>query len=121
VPEPAPPPGPIDRREDPGPDAEKVRAAIMSRMDAVRADIGTCLDDWSALDPGLEGQVNLAFQLGPEGLQDAWVNDHTDVPFGPLSCFSSAVYGQDWTGVTSTPLEVTMPFTFTAGEEGSAG
>lgn len=105
-------PGPVDRRENPPADAEQVRAAILSRMDAVRDDLSDCVGSWMALDPTLSGQVNVGFQIDATGLTDAWVADHTDVPMGPLSCFSSAVYGVDWTGVTLQPLEVTFPFVF---------
>ena len=72
-----------------------------------------------ALDPDLEGQVNIGFQLNADGLQDAYVVDHSDVPLGPLSCFAAAVGEVDWAGVTADPLEVTFPFTFNS-EGGSA-
>ncbi|MDP2316630.1 MAG: hypothetical protein Q8P41_27295 [Pseudomonadota bacterium] len=104
--------GPIDRRENPPADAEATRAAIVSRMAEVNDEISACLDGWAALDPGLAGSVSMAFQLDASGLEDAWVVDHSDVPFGPLSCFGSAIGGIDWTGVTSEPLEVTFPFQF---------
>jgi hypothetical protein len=115
TPSPAPTPtGPVDRRENPPPGAEATRAAIMARMDDVSDEIAVCLDGWMALDPGLEGKVNMGFRLDADGLQEAWVADHSDVPFGPLSCFGAAIDGVDWAGVTAEPLEVTFPFTFTA-------
>ena len=109
--EPAPS-GPVDRREHPPADAEQVRAAIMDRMEDVSEDISSCLGAWMALDPDLEGQVNIGFQLNADGLEDAYVLDHSDVPLGPLSCFAAAVGEVDWAGVTADPLEVTFPFTF---------
>ena len=104
--------GPVDRRENPSGDPAALQAAIRGRMDAVGDDIGACLGEWMALDPTLAGKVNVGFQLDATGLTDAWIVDHSDVPLGPLSCFGSAVYGVDWSGVTTEPLEVTFPFTF---------
>ena len=117
--DPPAPSGPVDRREHPPADAEQVRAAIMERMEDVSQDISSCLGEWMALDPDLEGQVNIGFQLNADGLQDAYVVDHSDVPLGPLSCFAAAVGEVDWAGVTADPLEVTFPFTFSS-EGGSA-
>ena len=39
-----------------------------------------------------------------------WVTDHDEVPFGPLTCFSGAVYDVDWSGITDSPVEVTFSF-----------
>ena len=57
-------------------------------------------------------QLTLARQphITRDGLQQAAVVDHTDVPLGPLSCFSAAIDTVDWSGVTSEPVEITFPF-----------
>lgn len=105
--------GPVDRREGAHGSGQEVVSDIQERMASVKDDISECLGAWMEQDPDLEGKVLLTFQIGPEGLQDAWVKDYEDVPFGPLSCFSSAVYAVDWTGVTDEPLEITWPIVFT--------
>lgn len=104
------PTGPIDRREHPPADAAQVQQAVMSRLNDVEADISACLAEWRAVDPDLEGEVNMGFQIDADGLQQAAVVDHTDVPLGPLSCFSAAIDTVDWSGVTSEPVEITFPF-----------
>ena len=62
----------------------------------------------------LHGDVAVSFQIDATGLTDAWILEHSDVPFGPLTCFSAAVYGVDWSGVSSTPAEVSLVFTLDA-------
>lgn len=89
--------------------------AIQDRVGLVEDDIQVCLGQWMELDPDLEGRVVVGFQLDADGLQDAWIADHSEVPFGPLSCFSAAVYEVDWSGVSEDPVEVTFPFEFDAG------
>ena len=112
--------GPVDRRENPPQNGGPTAQAIRSKMDEVTDEMAECLGEWMALDPSLEGKVSMGFRIGPDGLQDAWVVDHTDVPFGPLSCFGSAIYSADWTGVSAEPVEVTFPFVFTqGGDEGA--
>jgi hypothetical protein len=118
APEPAAPAvtdGPIDRRENPPADSAETARAIKAKMDDVSDDIAECLDGWMTVDPSLQGKVNVAFRIDADGLQDAWIMDHTDVPFGPLTCFGTAIYDVDWAGVSKEPLEVTFPFTFDAG------
>ena len=109
--------GPTDRREPAPENGWTAMAAIKGKMDEVTDDIAACLGEWMAIDPSLEGKVSMGFRLGPEGLQEAWVVDHTDVPFGPLSCFGTAVDSADWSGVTEKPIEVTFPFVFTQGND----
>lgn len=109
--------GPVDRREGAHGSGNEVVRRIQERMDPVKDDIAECLGAWMEQDPDLEGKVLLDFQIGPGGLQDAWVEDHENVPLGPLTCFSSAVYAADWTGVTDEPLEITWPVVFTQGED----
>lgn len=76
-------------------------------------DIHTCLEAWWKIDPTLQGKVVVSFDLNPSGLTDVWIEEHSEVPLGPLSCFSSGVYGADWSGIVEEDTQVTMPFTFT--------
>jgi len=39
-----------------------------------------------------------------------WPSPGSSPPAGPLSCFGAAIYEVDWSGVTDSPLEVTLPF-----------
>ncbi len=103
--------GPIDRREDPPPDSEALMQAIKDTMAEVTPAVSDCLTEWWMLDPALEGRVMMNFQLGPEGLGEVRVQDHTDVPMGPLSCFGAAIYEAEWPA-TEDPVEVTYPFVF---------
>jgi hypothetical protein len=78
--------------------------------------ITACVEAWTAEDPEIEGHVVLSFQLGPEGVQEAWVSEHATVPVGVLGCFSAAVYEQDWPAAPGG-VEVTLPFDITADED----
>jgi len=102
--------GLTDRRPDAPRDGAQVLAEIQAGMEELRDDITGCLNAWQVVTPDLEGSVGLAFQLSPGGLTDAWVTDHDEVPFGPLTCFSGAVYDVDWSGITDSPVEVTFSF-----------
>lgn len=104
--------GPVDKRESPGPEGAATVTRIKEKMDGVTDEIAECLGEWMALDPALEGEVAMGFRIGPDGLQEAWVVDHSEVPFGPLSCFGAAIHSADWSGVSEQPVEVTFPFTF---------
>jgi hypothetical protein len=100
----------VDRRDAPPADAETQRAAIQAAMKGVQDEIGDCVEQWAEVEPAMQGRVTLAFQLDASGLQDAWIEQHSDVPGGPLSCFATALYSADWRGITKEPLEVTYPF-----------
>jgi hypothetical protein len=107
--------GPVDRTG--GKASPATIEAIRAGLDLVREDAEGCVDEWKASVPDFAGEVKLGFDLGPDGLQDVWIIDHTDVPDGPLTCFASAVYGVDWTGVSDAPLEVTENYTVTTADE----
>jgi len=114
-----PPPGQLlDRREGDHRDGAALMADLQSRLDVARDDITACVGQWTALDPGLAGEVNLGFQLDASGLTDVWVVDQTDVPFGPKSCFGTAIAAVDWSGITPAPVEVTLNFSFDADHPG---
>ncbi|HND32166.1 MAG TPA: hypothetical protein PLA94_19315, partial [Myxococcota bacterium] len=103
--------------ENPDPDAAQQLAEIREGMDLVSEDIGECISAWEALYPALNGKVNVAFTLNADGLQEAWIMQATDIPPGPLSCFSAAVWGVEWAGVVRDPVEVTFPFVVTSDDE----
>lgn len=91
-------------------------AGISGVADKMRDSIAECVDAWTAELPDIHGRVVLAFQIGPDGIQDAWVMEHEQVPTAVLGCFSSAVYEQRWPAAPEG-VEVTMPFEVDAGLE----
>lgn len=106
--------GPVDRRPDAPADAGAVKELLMQQMDDVSAEIGPCVDRWAKADTRLNGSVKLRFAMDADGLQDVWIEEHSAVPDGLLGCFSDAVYGADWAGISREPLEVSWPFQVTA-------
>jgi hypothetical protein len=106
--------------EEPRPPPQKVPSADMPAAlrtvveEQVKDDIGACLDQWSVATPGLTGRVEMEFQLGPDGLHQVSILDHSEVPMGPLSCFSAAIWDADWPApAEGGELTVTYPFAFT--------
>ncbi|MCA9693841.1 MAG: hypothetical protein KC636_29915 [Myxococcales bacterium] len=110
--------GPLkDRREDPKGDPEELQRHLQAGLELVRDDIEECLAAWSELDPALTGEVMIGFDVSPEGLTNAWIEEHSDVPAGPLSCFGSAVYEVDWSGITEEPVMITSSFEYRVHDE----
>lgn len=107
-------PGPVDKREGSRADSAAIMAKLQEKIAKLRPDIAECIGGWMELDPGLAGEVEIGFQLEHDGLTQAWVEDHSDVPFGPRSCFGAAIAAADWSGVGEEPLEVTLRFGFSA-------
>jgi hypothetical protein len=102
--------GPVDKR--PGPprkDAEALKKALFQRLDKALDAAQACLDSWSEQDDSLDAGVMLAFSLDDRGLQQVWIQDRQGVPAGPLACIANAVYPIDWGGLTTEPVEVTVP------------
>lgn len=93
--------------------AEEIQDVVQGQ---VIEPVKECVLDWMELDPGLEGEVVVGFTLGPEGLMDVEIVDHSDVPAGPLSCFASAVWEAGWPAVDGEVV-VNYPFVFTQEEE----
>ena len=91
-------------------DAETL-AAVADRM---RPSIAACVEAWTAQVPEIAGRVVLGFDLGPDGVESAWVEQHEDVPTAVLGCFSAAVYEQDWPAAPDG-VKVTLPFEVEAG------
>lgn len=106
----------VDRRPAEERSAGDDMTRLHAHVDAVDASVSACIGEWMALDPTLSAKVMLGFSLGPDGLQEAWVDDHGEVPAGPLSCFAGAVYEEDWSGIVTSPAEVTMEFVFDGDE-----
>jgi hypothetical protein len=89
----------------------KTLAAVADRM---RPSIAACVDAWTTQVPEMAGRVVLGFDLGPDGVQSAWVEEHEHVPTAVLGCFSAAVYEQDWPAAPDGVM-VTLPFEVEAG------
>ncbi len=100
----------LDRRPESERGDGNVAAAIQDNMEDVRGDIAGCITDWLTVEPSIEGRVSVGFRINADGLQEAWIVDHEDVPSGPLTCFATAVYAADWEGISDEPVEVTFPF-----------
>lgn len=87
---------------------------VSSVLPKLRESIAECIDAWAEVTPGLSGEVVLTFQLGPNGVQDAWVSERQDIPAAVTGCFSAAVYEQAWPPAPSG-VEVTLPFEVNGG------
>jgi hypothetical protein len=102
--------GPRDRRPGPRrPDSDALKKALFQRLDRALEGAQACLDAWSQQDDSLDSGVMLAFSLDDRGLQQVWIVDREGVPAGPLACIANSVYPIDWGGLTTEPLEVTVP------------
>lgn len=88
--------------------AEQIREVI---REDVLDPLQECVTDWMEVDPGLEGRVVVGFTVGPEGLVDVEIVDHTEVPPGPLACFSEALWDADWPPIAGDVV-VNYPFVF---------
>ncbi len=86
-------------------------AAVADRM---RPSIAACVDAWTTQVPEIAGRVVLGFDLGPDGVQSAWVEQQENIPNAVLGCFSAAVYEQDWPAAPDG-VQVTLPFEVEAG------
>lgn len=70
--------------------------AIQDTIRGSLDDITACLQDWGDADVLFTGRVTMGFALGPEGLGEVWIDDLEDVPAGPLTCLSSAIWEAPW-------------------------
>lgn len=110
--------GPKDLRPDAPADAGAVKELLVQQMDEVRDEIVPCIERWTQQQSGLDGTVKLRFALNADGLQDVWIEEHEAVPELMLGCFSDAVYGADWSGISREPIEVSWPFRVTDDDPG---
>jgi hypothetical protein len=102
-----------DRRENAptGEAAEKAKAEIMRRLGLADAAANECLKSWATFDPTLDQGVRVRFTLDARGLDELYLEDRAEVPAGPLACLSEAIYQQDWSGLTESPLQITRTLT----------
>lgn len=96
---------------------EALVAAIQATVsNEVRPKVKDCLHMWWMLEPKLSGKVVVGLQLGPEGLGASWIQDHSEVPLGPLTCFGSVLTETNWPWAAEE-TEVHFPFVFDAADE----
>jgi len=94
-------------------EGEALRGALAKTMrDDATEDIMDCLNTWWLLDPGIEGRVELEYVIDASGLKEAAIVDHADVPFGPLSCFATALYRTAWPGSSEGEVVILQPVVF---------
>lgn len=113
-----PPKPPTDKRTAPGARAQQELEILGYAFEALEEDVRECLSQWEALDAGATGEVMLVFELDSKGLQKTWLDSAADVPFGPRSCISNAVYGLDWANVVTEPAQVSQRFDLGAPDAG---
>lgn len=109
---------PLDKRAAPGARAAQELEILGYAFEALEEDVRECLAEWEALDAGATGEVMLLFDLDSKGLQKTWLESAADVPFGPRSCISNAVYGLDWSNVVTAPAQVSQRFDLGAPDGG---
>jgi hypothetical protein len=117
-----PPPGramPTDRRGGSNPRAQHELEILSYGFETLDEDLQACLDQWTALDPEKTPEVMIGFELDRSGLTRSFVENAEDVPFGPKTCLSNAVYGIDWSNIVEQPAKVTKRFTVTARDAGA--
>lgn len=103
-------------------EGDALRQAIAQTMrDDVTEDILFCLEVWWMKDPGIQGVVELEYVIDEQGLREAFVVDHTDVPFGQLTCFATALYRTAWPASVEGEVVISQPIIFSPDEtqEGS--
>jgi hypothetical protein len=92
--------------------AELQEAFAHTMREAATEDIMECLNAWWLLDPAIEGRVDLEVVLDHTGLKEAAIVDHAQVPFGPLSCFATALYRTQWPASSEGEVVILQPVVF---------
>ena len=87
---------------------------IMQRE--VAPEIMACMTEWRDEAPDARGRVTMAFTLGPDGLEDARIEDYEALPVGLLSCVSAAVWEGDWPVSPEGRIELHYPISLAMGE-----
>jgi hypothetical protein len=87
-------------------------AFALTMREDVTEDIMECLNAWWLLDPAIEGRVDLEVVLDSTGLKEAAIVDHAQVPFGPLSCFATALYRTQWPASSDGEVVILVPVVF---------
>jgi RNA polymerase sigma-70 factor (ECF subfamily) len=90
------------------PNFKDTQRRVHENLTAVHERAQKCLEKYSGDDPSLRPGVMLGISADPTGLQSVWIEDRVDVPEGPLTCFASAIYELDWSGITDRPAEITF-------------
>ena len=99
-------------------EGDGLRTAIAQTMrDEVTEDILFCLEVWWMKDPGIQGMVELEYVIDEGGLKEAFVVDHTEVPFGQLSCFATALYRTAWPASAEGEVVISQPIIFSPDEK----
>lgn len=99
-------PGPIDKRENAGPNAAREMEILRYGFETLEEDVQDCLKEWDAA----PANVMIAFEIDASGLQRSWVEHDVEIPFGPRTCLSNAVYGLDWSKIVDQPAKLTQRF-----------
>jgi RNA polymerase sigma factor (sigma-70 family) len=90
------------------PNFKDIQRRVHENLTVVHERAQKCLEKYSGDDPSLRPGVMLGISADPAGLQSVWIEDRVDVPEGPLTCFASAIYELDWSGITDRPAEITF-------------
>ena len=72
------------------------RVAVTSQLESLGPVVKDCLHQWWMIDPALTGDIQLEFVFNADGLGGVDILDHSEVPVGPLGCFTEALYGTAW-------------------------
>lgn len=106
----AAPSGPVDKRENPGPNAKRQMEILRYGFETLDEDISECLAQWSSVEPGQANEVMIAFEIDADGLKRSWLEHDGGIPFGPRTCLANAVYGIDWSHIVDQPAKLTNRF-----------
>lgn len=106
----AAPSGPVDKRENPGPNAKRQMEILRYGFETLDEDISECLAQWNSVEPGQATEVMIAFEIDADGLQRSWLEHDGGIPFGPRTCLANAVYGIDWSHIVDQPAKLTNRF-----------
>lgn len=87
--------------------ADAINASVLEVLPSVRE----CVQAWGEAYPKIEGKVELEMLLGADGLSEASIMDHSEVPAGILSCFSATMWEANWPPFEGN-LTVHYPFAF---------
>ena len=104
------PSGPVDKRENAGPNAGREMEIISYAFETLEEDVRGCLEQWESSAPGEAAEVMIAFEIDANGLQKSWLEHETEVPFGPRTCLANEVYGLDWSKIVDHPAKLTQRF-----------
>lgn len=118
VPLPEGPDGPVDRRGPVRSRSPRELEILSYGFETLDEDLQECLSQWKELDPAKTPEVMIGFELDSSGLTRSFVENAEDLPFGPKTCLSNAVYGIDWSHIVEAPAKVTKRFTITPRDGG---